>query len=86
MLRKEFLDNLIKTEKTLFDEVFLLDGNVNVGCNIFLQALGALLSHDGQVSKEKIDCALRGVDALFSCVLQHVEIARHYLDVFDVTS
>ena len=49
MLRKEFLDNLIKTEKTLFDEVFLLDGIENVGCNIFLQALGALLSHDGQV-------------------------------------
>lgn len=49
MLRKEFLDNLIKTEKTLFDEVFLLDGTENVGCNIFLQALGALLSHDGQV-------------------------------------
>ena len=54
MLRKEFLDNLIKTEKTLFDEVFLLDGIENVGCNIFLQALGALLSHDGQVQlKEK---------------------------------
>lgn len=62
MLRKEFLDNLIKTEKTLFDEVFLSDGNVNVGCNIFLQALGGLLSHDGQVSKEKNRlCASRSI-------------------------